>query len=343
MIGLLGEIVSAAARAVVGERSGGVVVNLSGVEAEFEIDDGGLLIDGGRGALGVSDRSADRLVHEVGDEIGAEGCGVVERLDSFAAVKHDGTEEAEVGGGKRTAVNGNGWQAGSGIGDYGATVRIVDGADGELGGAWESDADADEAALQQEAMVGGISGRRDVRAICAVNGGEERILAAGLLEDGIDAGDAQAESIAGKVAGGAGAAVGTEALKEGILFIDGADSIVCGNEASRVAEWEKTGNDNGGGDRGEGETGKEQDETATRQDWKRGAGGAGHQDPPENSAEGGKREPGRVLVPRSQKTGEWAMEGRWKRGEIEVKAQTADNRKIKLQRRGVGGRIPAAS
>jgi hypothetical protein len=37
---------------------------------------------------------------------------------------------------------------------------------------------------------------------------------------------------------------------------------------------------------------------------------------------------------RSQKTGPGTMEGRWKRGEIEVKAQAADNRKIRLHKRG---------
>jgi hypothetical protein len=40
---------------------------------------------------------------------------------------------------------------------------------------------------------------------------------------------------------------------------------------------------------------------------------------------------------KSQKNGKGAMEARWKRGEVEVKAQAADNRKIRLhsmQRRG---------
>ena len=42
---------------------------------------------------------------------------------------------------------------------------------------------------------------------------------------------------------------------------------------------------------------------------------------------------------KSQKRGEGSMEARWKRGVIEVKAQAADNRKIRLQWIDGGERI----
>lgn len=126
-------------------------------------------------------------------------------------------------------------------------------------------------------MVSGISGWREIRAIGAVNGSEQGIRAAGLLKDVANACNTKTETIAGKMAGGAGAAIGAEALEEGILFIDGAGGIVGGNEAGRVAERKEVGNDDGGGDRGQREPGEKQGQAiAARCEGAAGTGIEGH-------------------------------------------------------------------
>lgn len=246
MVLLLGKNVSAAAGAIACEQACSIVVDLSRVQAKFKIDDGGLLIEGRGGALGMSNRGTNGLMHEVGDEIGAKGLGVIERLYGFAAVEHDGAEKTEVGGGERAAVNGDSLCTGRGIGNDGTAVGVVDGTDGELSVAGKGEEDPDEAAFQKQAVVGRISGS-GVGTVGTVNGSEERVVAAGFLEGGADTGDAEAKGVAGEMASGAGAAVGTETLKEGVLFVDRTRGVVGRNQTGWVAKRKQAGDDDCGG------------------------------------------------------------------------------------------------
>lgn len=227
---------------------------LSAEEAEFKIHDSLLLGERGRlGGLGVTVGSVDRLLHQVRSEIGHEGGLAIQRVGAgFATVEHDGAEETKIGGGQRTAIDGDGLLARAGIGDDGAAVWIVNSFDGELRVGWNREEDADHAALQEQAVVGGIAGGPG-GAIRSVDGGEERILAVGEGEAGADVLNAEAHGIAGLVAGAAGAAVGAEALEEGAVFADRAGGVVGGNDAGGIEEREKIRDHRGGKSAGEGE------------------------------------------------------------------------------------------
>ena len=225
---------------------------LGAEEAEFEIHDSLLLGERGRfGGLGVTVGSVDRLLHQVGGEIGHEGGFAVQRVGAgFATVEHDGAEEAQVGGGQRAAIDGDGLLARGGVGDDGAAVWVVNGFDGELRVGRHREEDADHSALEEQAVVGGIAGGPG-GAIRAVDGGEERIFAVREGEAGADVLNAEAHGVAGLVAGAAGAAVGAEALEEGAVFADRAVGVVGGNDAGGIEEREEIRNHRGGKSAGE--------------------------------------------------------------------------------------------
>ena len=252
VVGLLRQIVSAALRAVDGEQAGLKIGELGAEEAEFEIYDSLLLRERGRlGGLRVIVGGVDRLLHQVGGKIGHEGGFAVQReFRGFATVEHDGAEEAQVRGGQGAAVDGDGLLARGGIGDDGATVWVTNGFDGELraGRHWEKD--SDHAALEEQAVVGGIGGRTR-GAVRAVDRGEQRIFAAREGEAGADVLNAEAHGVAGLVAGAAGAAVGAEALEEGAVFADRAVGIVGGDDAGGIEEREEIWNHCGGESAGE--------------------------------------------------------------------------------------------
>ena len=110
--------------------------------------------------------------------------------------------------------------------------------------------DANQAALEEQAVVGGIAGGAG-GAVRAVDGGEERIFAARDGEAGTDVLNAEAHGVAGLVAGAAGAAVGAEALEEGAVFADRAVGVVGGNDAGGIEEREEIRNHCGGKSPGE--------------------------------------------------------------------------------------------
>src|SRR6201996_5238294 len=121
--------------------------------------------------------------------------------------------------------------------------------DGELQICRRRDADANESVVEQEAVRTGAGG--DVGgAVGAVEGGEERIVTASLCEDETGAGGAEAEGLVGLMTGGAGAAVGAEALEEGILLVDVAGGVVGGDGSGVVTEGREVRDepeDSGGG------------------------------------------------------------------------------------------------
>ena len=88
--------------------------------------------------------------------------------------------------------------------------------------------------------------RRTGRAIRAINRRKQRIapMRRGVLR--LNAVDAQAESVAGEMAGAARASIGAEALEEHILaaFIDRTIGVVGGDHAGRIEERKEIG-DNG--------------------------------------------------------------------------------------------------
>jgi hypothetical protein len=191
------------------------------------------------------------LLHQVGGEIGHEGGFAVQReLRGFATVEHDGAEEAQVGDGQRATIDGDGLLARGWIGDDGAAVWVANGFDGELRVGRHREKDADQSALQKQAVVCGIAGRAG-GAIRAVNRGEQRILAARLDKTGADILNAEAHGVAGLVAGAAGAAVSAEALEEGAVFADGAVGVVGGDDAGGIEEREEIRNHRGGESAGE--------------------------------------------------------------------------------------------
>jgi hypothetical protein len=140
--------------------------------------------------------------------------------------------------------------ASGGIGDDGAAVGVANSFDGELRGARNFEEDANHAALEEQAVVGGIAGGAG-GAIRAVDGGEQRVFAVREGEAGADVLNAEAHGIAGLVAGAAGAAVGAEALEEGAIFADRAIGVVSGDDASGIEEREKIRNHGGGKSAGE--------------------------------------------------------------------------------------------
>ena len=209
VIRLLRKVVGAALRAVCDEQAGSKIGELGAEKTEFEIHDFLLLLYGGRlRSLRVSVGGVDGLLHQVGGEIGHEGGSAVEWIgDGFAAVEHHGAQKAEIRGGQRAAVDGNGLLASGGIGDDGAAVGVANSFDGELRGARNFEEDANHAALEEQAVVGGIAGGAG-GAVRAVDGGEQRVFAVREGEAGADVLDAEAHGVAGLVAGAAGAAVG---------------------------------------------------------------------------------------------------------------------------------------
>src|SRR4029077_18724740 len=124
IVGLLRKVVGPASRAVCDEQAGLKIGELGAEKTEFEIHDLLLLLYGGRlRGLRVSVGGVDGLLHQVGGEVGHEGGFAVQWIgDGFAAVEHHGAQKAEVGGGQRAAVDGNGLLASGGIGDDGAAV-----------------------------------------------------------------------------------------------------------------------------------------------------------------------------------------------------------------------------
>jgi hypothetical protein len=252
IVGLLRKVVGAALRAVCDEQAGSKIGELGAEKTEFEIHDFLLLLYGGRlRSLRVSVGGVDGLLHQVGGEIGHEGGFAVQWIgDGFAAVEHHGAQKAEIRGGQRAAVDGNGLLAGGGIGDDGAAVGVANSFDGELRGARNFEEDANHAVLEEQAVVGGIAGGAG-GAVRAVDGGEQRVFAVREGEAGADVLDAEAHGVAGLVAGAAGAAVGTKALEEWTVFADRAIGVVSGDDASGIEEREKIRNHGGGKSAGE--------------------------------------------------------------------------------------------
>ncbi len=240
IVGLLREVIGAALRTVDIEKTGLEIRGLGAVKAQFEIHDPLLLGERGwLGGLGVTVGSIDRLLHQVRSEVGHEGSFTIQRVGAgFATVEHDGAEEAQVGGGQRAAVDGDGLLAGGGVGDDGAAVWVVNSFDCELRAGRHREEDPNHSALEEQAVVGGITGGPS-GAVRAVDCGEEWILAVGEEEASTDVLNAEAHGVAGLVAGAAGAAVGAEALEEGSVFTDGPVGVVGGNDAGGIEEREQ--------------------------------------------------------------------------------------------------------
>jgi len=193
----------------------------------------------------VSVGGVDGLLHQVGGEVGDEGGFAVEWIgDGFAAVEHHGAQKAEIRGGQRAAVDGNGLLASGGVGDDGAAVRIANSFDGELRGARNFEEDANQAALEEQAVVGRIAGRAG-GTVRAVDGGEQRVFAVRECEAGANILNAEAHGVAGLVAGAAGAAIGAEALEEWAVIADRAGHVVSGDDAGGIEEREEVRNHGG--------------------------------------------------------------------------------------------------
>jgi len=231
--------------AVAAEHPGAVVEGLCAGETELEIDDGGLLVDGGRRCgLGMTGRGVHSLMHEVGDEIGLEGCGIVKGLNGFTAIEHDRAQESKIGGRERTPIDGDGLAAGYWVREDGAAVGIVCGGDGELSAGGEREGNANQAAFEEKAVVGRIA-REAVGAVGAIHRREQGILPVGFGIGGADTADAEAHGIAGEVAGGTRTTVRAQTLEEGIGLVDRASGVKGRDEAGRITERKQVGDSHG--------------------------------------------------------------------------------------------------
>ena len=182
------------------------------------------------------------MLHEIGGEISLEGSFTVEEeLGGFAAVEHDGAEEAQIGGRERTAVDGDGLLAGGGISGDRAAIRIADSFDGELRIRWNRQENTNHSAFQKQTMVSGIAGGAG-GAIRAINRREERVCAVRKGKAGAHILNAETHGVTRLVTGATGASIGAEALKEGAIFANGTVDVVRGDHAGRVKEWEKVRN-----------------------------------------------------------------------------------------------------
>lgn len=87
------------------------------------------------------------------------------------------------------------------------------------------------------------------RAVGSINGSEEWIVTVRTLIHFANALRAQAEGLIRLMAGGTGTPICPQALKEGILFVDVAAAVECGDRASLVLKMFEIRNDENQGSR----------------------------------------------------------------------------------------------
>ena len=151
-------------------------------------------------------------------------------LEGLAAVPHHGAQAREVGGGQRSAEQGQ--LAGAGV-----AIRVVDLGEFELGVGGDPDADPDQALAQQHAVglaPGARRGNVGQRRVGAVHGSKDRIGAIAAREAGLHAARCDGPAERGFVAAGAAAAVVAHALEERPALIDDARQAVGGCKAAVV-------------------------------------------------------------------------------------------------------------
>ncbi len=151
---------------------GTVVVRLRREESQLKIDDV-LELAVGRGLrrLRMDGDGIESLMREVGGQVGKEGLSAAQRRDGLAAVEHDRAQKTEIGRWQRSTIDRYDGRSTARIRHHGAAVRVVDDGDGELRvGRWRHE-NANEAVLEEQAVVGRIT-QAAVRTVRPVHGGE---------------------------------------------------------------------------------------------------------------------------------------------------------------------------
>ena len=109
------------------------------------------------------------LVSKVGGQISLESGGAVQGRRGLASIKHDCTQEIEICGGQRAAVDRDDHLATDWIGNHRAAVRIVNNVDRKLHSRRQCQAYADQAVLTDEAVRIGIAPVSDGWAVRAIH------------------------------------------------------------------------------------------------------------------------------------------------------------------------------
>ncbi len=239
------------------QRAGRPVPRLRGKQVELEIDHLRELLRSRRdGRLRMAERRLEGLLRQVGDEVCPERRRAVERRDRVARVEHHGAQEPEVGRGQRSPIYGDHPPAGGRIDLIRAAVRVVHHRDRELRGGRHRQGDPNQPVADHQTVRRRIAARH-ARTVRAVDVGKEWIVAVAGGEPLVGAPGAQAERIAGQVAGGAASAVGPEALEERIGRVQGAGRVERRHHARRIPGAEEARDPRRRRSGGEGERGDE--------------------------------------------------------------------------------------
>ncbi len=216
-----------------------------------------------RRRLGVTERGVHGLMRQVRHQVGVERRRVVQRRNRFAAVEHDRAQEPEVRGGQRPSILRQHPFAGVGIDRVCTAVWIVNGLNLVLGRGWKRQRHPNQAVLRQQAVRLRIRAI-DTGTVGAVDVCEERILTAGLREQCVRGGAAQAHAVAEQVTGRAGASICAERLEEWIGRVDRAECVVGADGPGGIGKLGLIGHDSGD---------RERTESSERHDGKRTAAG----------------------------------------------------------------------
>ena len=178
------------------------------------------------------------LVCKVGPEIGVEGLLVVEERWGLAPVKHYRAQKTQAGGRQRAAVDGDDRPSGNRIGGNGATIRVADYGNLELGAWGQGDSDPDQTIVQQQTVVSHVA-LLAAGTVGSIDGREQRVFALGLQKQLLHMGEIKTERLIGLVARSAGSPIGAQLLEERRALIDVSAGVVGGDVAGRIAKWLK--------------------------------------------------------------------------------------------------------